>query len=116
MLAQEGDVRGINRVTISGNVKEKMSFSSTANNTPACTFTLASDRHSSSGIVTAFIKVNAYGDGLVSACRAKLAKGVYVIVDGELMCRDGQLGDLVEVRAREVIFLPGTAEGSHGQS
>jgi single-stranded DNA-binding protein len=107
-------VRGINQVTISGNVKEKMSFASTANQTPACTFQLASDRHSSSGVVTAFVKVNCYGEGLVNACRAKLAKGVYVIVAGELMCRDGQLGDLVEVRAREIIFLPGQ-EAGHGQ-
>jgi single-stranded DNA-binding protein len=101
-------MRGINRVIISGNVGGQMSFKATGNGSAACSFFLASDRHSSGGaVVSAWVKINAYGDNFVRICRSRLEKGVYVLVEGELMNRDGpQLGELVEVRAREIIFLP----------
>lgn len=36
------------------------------------------------------------------------------MVEGELMNRDGVLGDLTEVRARELIFVPDEdPEGAH---
>jgi single-stranded DNA-binding protein len=66
---------------------------------------LASDRFISGDKITVWVKVNVYIEPLVKACRAKLTKGGYVIVAGELMNRDGRHGELTEVRAREIVFL-----------
>ena len=106
-------MRGFNRVVVSGNATDKTSFSQTDNGTPTCTFTLASDRHTRDAVVTVFVKVNAYGRQLVELCRARLGRGSYVLVEGELMNRDGRLGELTEVRAKDLIFMAG--EGAvHG--
>jgi single-stranded DNA-binding protein len=100
-------MRGVNRVVISGNCQGRVNFSPTdGKGTPACSFYLTSDRHSHGDVVSVNVKINAYGDGLVRACRARLTKGLYVLVEGELMNRDGQIGELTEVRAREIIFIP----------
>jgi single-stranded DNA-binding protein len=99
-------MKGINSVTISGNALGNIEYGRVTNGAECCGFSVASERHSANGVVTAFVKVNVYVEGLVRICRAKLAKGVYVVVQGELMNRDGQHGDLTEVRAREIIFLP----------
>jgi single-stranded DNA-binding protein len=105
-------VRGINRVIISGNLSSRITYAKTGNGSEVCTFTLASDRPGSNGVVvSAYIKCNVYSQGLVDVCRRKLAKGSYVIVEGELMNRDGQIGELTEVRARDVIFVVTTPEG-----
>jgi single-stranded DNA-binding protein len=45
-----------------------------------------------------------YGD-LALVCEDRLKKGGYAIVDGELMNRSLPVGELVEVRAHEIIFL-----------
>jgi single-stranded DNA-binding protein len=92
-------------VIVSGNVTGAFEFGKTGAGAEVCGFHLASERRTSGGgAVTAFVKVNVYIEGLVRVCRTRLAKGVYVIVEGELMNREGQHGDLTEVRAREVIF------------
>lgn len=100
-------MRGLNKVIISGNVTGAIEFGKTNSGAQdACGFHVASDRHTSGGgVVTAYIKVNVYVDGLVKICKTRLSKGIYVLVEGELMNRDGQHGDLTEVRAREIIFL-----------
>jgi single-stranded DNA-binding protein len=66
---------------------------------------MASDRRGDGGVITVWVKVNIYIEPLINICRDRLAKGCHVIVDGELMNRDGRYGKLTEVRAREVIFL-----------
>ena len=53
------------------------------------------------------MKVNVYVENLIRICKSKLTKGRYVIVEGELMNREGQYGELTEVRAREVLFVGG---------
>lgn len=99
-------MRGINKVIVSGNVTGAIEFGKTQAGLEVCGFHVASDRHTSGGgVVTAFIKVNVYVDGLVRICKTRLIKGIYVLVEGELMNREGQHGDLTEVRAREVIFV-----------
>lgn len=97
---------GINSVHISGNVTGTITFQQTKQNqTPACSFTVVSDRKGPKGMmVSAKVKVNAYGDHLFNLCSSHLEKGTYVIVEGELMNRSGQHGDLTEVRAIEIIF------------
>ena len=98
-------MRGLNKVIVSGNVTGAIDFGKTGNGLEVCGFHIASDRYASGGqVVTAYIKVNVYVDGLVRICRTRLIKGVYVLVEGELMNRDGPHGDLTEVRAREVVF------------
>lgn len=99
-------MKGINKVIISGNVLGSIEYGRMTNGAEACGFSVASDRHSANGVVTAFVKVNVYVEGLIRICKTKLLKGTYVLVEGELMNRDGQHGDLTEVRAREIIFLP----------
>lgn len=99
-------MRGINKVIFSGNVSGGIKYSETTNGSPTCSFQVASDRHAQAGkVVTAWVKVNVYGV-LVKTCQTFLKKGCYVIVDGELMNRDGQLKELVEIRARELVFPP----------
>lgn len=97
-------MRGVNKVVISGNVGDRISFQETGAGVPACSFRIASDRHTADGSITAWVKVNVY-DGLVKICKTKLKKGGYVIVEGELMNRDGQLGELTEVRAKDIVFV-----------
>jgi single-stranded DNA-binding protein len=98
-------MRGLNKVIVSGNVTGKIDYATTDNGSEVCTFVLASDRHGSGGVVTAYIKINVYVDGLVKLCRNRLDKGSYVLVEGELMNRSTPSGKLTEVRAWEVIFL-----------
>jgi single-stranded DNA-binding protein len=99
-------MRGLNRVIISGNVGGKIAFADTGSGTPVCSFYLVSDRHSSGGtVVTARVKINVYGENFVRLCRARLVKGVYVLVEGELMNRNGKLEELLEVRTKEILFL-----------
>jgi single-stranded DNA-binding protein len=98
-------VRGLNRVIISGNISDRITYSQTGASVPACSFSLASDRHTSGDVVTAWVKCNVYGEGLVRICKSRLHKGTYVLVEGELMNRDGHHGELLEVRVKDLIFL-----------
>ena len=98
-------MRGMNKVILSGNVTGTISYAQTGNGTDVCTFILASDRHAGGGVVTAYIKVNVYIEGLVSLCRNRLDKGCYLLVEGELMNRNSPIGRVVEVRAHELIFV-----------
>lgn len=107
-------MRGINRVVVSGNSTGKTDYSRTEGGTEVCSFILASDRPSKGKTVTAYIKVNVYLEGLVSACRDKLSKGCYLLVEGELMNRSTPAGKVTEVRAREIVFLPRNQEPSGG--
>lgn len=107
-------MRGLNRVIISGHVQERITYGTTGSDTTACSFTIASSRSGQGRNVVAYVKINVYGDGIVRLCRARLRGGGYVMVEGELMNRDGVLGDLTEVRARELIFVPDEdPEGAH---
>jgi single-stranded DNA-binding protein len=94
----------MNLVAYSGNVSGKIEFAKTGGGTPVCTFHVASDRRTKDTVITCWAKINAYGHGLVEACRQKLVKGIYVVVEGELMNREGRLGELLEIRARRVDF------------
>ncbi len=98
--------RGINRVILSGNVVgDRAEFSPTGNGTQAFSFKVASDRPAGEErTLTAFVRVNVYADSLVRTCKDRIKKGAYVIVEGELMNRDGQHGELTEVRAKDLIF------------
>lgn len=99
-------MKGINTVTVSGNVLGNIEYGCVGSGSEACGFQVASDRHTATGVITAFVKVNVYVEWLVQLCKAKLGKGAYVLVEGELMNRQGKYGSLTEVRAREIIFLP----------
>jgi single-stranded DNA-binding protein len=98
-------MRGVNRVIISGNVSGNIHYGSTGQGSSALSFSLASDRKVNGSTITAWVKVNVYLDPLVRICKARLDKGGYILVEGELMNRDGVHGELTEVRAREIIFL-----------
>lgn len=112
-------MRGLNKVVLSGNVTGTINYAKTDHGTDVCTFVLASDRYASGSVVTAYIKVNVYIDGLVGLCRNRLEKGCYLLVEGELMNRNSPIGKVVEVRAHELIFISdkgGQDAGSNGAS
>jgi single-stranded DNA-binding protein len=96
--------RGWNKWEGGGNVTAKIDFGQKPDGTPVGTFVMACDRDVRDGVVTAFVKVNMYGR-LVDFCRPRLVKGQFVRVEGELMNRDGRTGELLEVRARDIVFL-----------
>lgn len=98
-------MRGINKVIISGNVAGNIHFAEIPGGSAALSFSVASDRKANGSTITAWVKINVYQEALVRICQTRLLKGGYVLVEGELMNRDGQHGELTEVRAREIIFL-----------
>lgn len=99
-------MQAFNKVIISGDVTGRTQFGKTRDGVPACSFWIQSDRQDLGP--NAFVKVNAYGDSLVTLCREELKKGLHVIVDGELMNRRLQNQDpLVEVRALTLAFYAG---------
>ena len=65
----------------------------------------SSERSSGSGSHKVFAKINVYMDHLVARCRERLKSGGYVIIEGELMNRDGRSEALTEVRARDLVFV-----------
>lgn len=97
--------RGMTAVNVLGNVTGRIQYANTHSGAPVCSFDVISDRHGKGEVVSVLSKINVYSSGLVDTCRRLLQKGQRVLVVGELMNRDGQLGLLMEIRAREVFFL-----------
>lgn len=97
-------MRGINKVVISGNVAATAHFNELRGGL-VCSFPIISDRYTRGDIISAFVRINVYIDNLARICRDKVVKGGYVIVEGELMNRDGVHEELTEVRAREIVFV-----------
>lgn len=98
-------MRGLNRVVVSGNVSGDINYGTLPDGTKVLSFSVASDRHTSGDTVTAWVRVNVYIEALVEICQDRLRKSGYVLVEGELMNRDGRHGKLTEVRARDIIFV-----------
>jgi len=98
-------MRGINKAVISGNVSREINYGKMPDGSPVLSFTMASDRPANGVVITAWVKVNVYIDTLVEQCREHLRCSGYVIVEGELMNREGRHGKLTEVRAKEIIFV-----------
>lgn len=94
---------GINRISLSGQVVQQIYFNATPNGEPAGSFFLRSERRKDGRVIAVRVKVNVYGESLVSVCRVKVVSGAYVVVDGELMNRNGKTEELVEVRAHTVV-------------
>lgn len=109
-------MKGVNHVILSGNVTgAKPVFTHVSGGKPACSFEIATHRAvPGGGQVRAYVRINVYVEALVRLCEDRLSKGEYVVVAGELMNRDGQHGELTEVRARELIFLSRQKEDEHG--
>ena len=105
-------MRGINRVIVSGNVSDSARYHTTGSGAKCATFKLASDRRGGKPgeTITAWVKINIYSEALVDICSVRLKKGCYVIVEGELMNREGAQGEITEVRAKEIIFTDGEHE------
>lgn len=94
-------MRGMNIALLSGNVGGPMVPGRTREGNPAFSFSLATEEV---GRGTTWVRINVYG-ALALKCEQKVAKGLYVIVTGELMNRNGKHGELTEVRARDVLFF-----------
>lgn len=102
---------GIANVVLSGNVAGDVSFSTIGRSgEPVCSFTVIVERKRGELI---WMKVNAYkwladlcrGDGRGSATR--LRKGVYVVVQGDLVPVKKNYGQeiSIEVRAEDIKFV-----------
>lgn len=98
-------MRGINKVIVSGNVVGAANSVKSSSSVRATTFLIASDQVRNGVTITAWVRVNVYIEQLVRACSSKLCKGGYVLVEGELMNREGKYGRLMEVRAKEIVFV-----------
>ena len=98
-------MRGVNKIVISGNVTSEVKYNQTHRGVDVCTFGIVSERSSGSGSHKVFAKINVYMDHLVLRCRDRLKSGGYVIIEGELMNRDGRSEALTEVRARDLVFV-----------
>ena len=100
-------MRGLNKLIISGNVSGDINYATLPSGGEVLSFSIASDRRSSGGgVLTVWVRINVFMEPLVRICRERLVKGGYVLVEGELMNRDGNCGRLTEVRAWEIIFVP----------
>jgi single-stranded DNA-binding protein len=109
-------MRGVNVVCLGGNVSTQVQYGTTSEGYPCCGFSIIveRDRVESREPVTTVVRVNVFVAALVQVCRLHVRKGVYVVVQGELMNRRVDGTNLLEVRAREVIVMTrfsGTTEG-----
>ena len=95
-----------NLVWLNGRVGGKILFAETRSGEPAFSFGVHID--GSLGVVRA--RVNAYGD-LAVKCRDLIRRNVRCAVVGELMNRSGRMGELTEVRAKDVSVLDGGQSG-----
>ena len=99
-------MRGFNKTLLAGNVSREIHYGTLPSGGSVLSFTMACDRRAGEGgTVTAWVKVNVYIEALIKTCRRMLNCGGYVIVEGELMNREGRYEQLTEVRAREIIFV-----------
>ena len=106
-------MRGFNIVVFSGNVSNSIKYGNLPDGSQALSFAVASDREAGDVVITAWAKINVYSERLISSCRSRLKGGGYVLVKGELMNREGRYGQLLEVRAHEIIFIRnGRKEGA----
>lgn len=93
----------MNTVLLTGNVG-KILFGETKSGSPSCSFELFSERRDGAAMISTRTKINVYGP-LVEICRDRVKTGILAFVEGELMNRKGQMGELIEVRARKVYAL-----------
>jgi single-stranded DNA-binding protein len=94
-------MKGHNAVFISGNVGGNIVSGMTKDNSPASSFSVATE---DTGRGTTWVRVNVYGS-LALKCKQNITKGTYVSLIGELMNRNGIHGELTEVRARNILFF-----------
>jgi len=101
-------MKGINDWHGAGNLSTNVSYGATKSGDEACNFKVALEK---SHTPTVFVRINVYG-GFLEVCRARdLKKGDYVVVQGELMNRQREIGGdlitLVEVRCTGLVIEPG---------
>ncbi len=109
----------INNVLIAGNLTNDPIFRRTSNGTPVVNFYIASNRKykDNSGIWrenVCYVGVVAWNK-LAEACSQSLKQSSSVLIDGELQSRswrndDGNMKNIVEIRARRIQFLDKTTE------
>lgn len=105
-------MRGLNVICVSGNVGI-VDFGRTSNQEEVCSFMLAIEKKKK---CLTWIRVNVFGEGLVKACRSRLTRGGYVIVNGELMERVNSSGSntVIEVRCLDIKFIDFNRDVSEG--
>lgn len=103
-------MKGVNHVSVSGNVGDKIEFGETGRGAEACGFNMAAEPRTG-GAGPVWIRVNVYDPALIAECKRRLARGTYVVVDGQLMNRAGRFGEITEIRAKELIFPGGDVHG-----
>jgi single-stranded DNA-binding protein len=92
--------RGINMVSVSGNVTKDIRFGETDGGHEFCSFSIISEKKERKK--RTFVTINVYQPGLVLVCRDRVEEGGYVVVTGELMNPDHRSG--CEIRCLEIVF------------
>lgn len=93
--------RGTNSWNGSGTIVTDPVYNKTGAGGEACSFRIAVNQHHKP---TLFIRINVYG-GNASMCKKFLVKkGDFVVVDGELMNRQGRDEVLTEIRCHELVI------------
>ncbi len=89
-----------NTVKLSGHVSSRFVAGTTKDGHRACSFLITSESLDGRRVK---VRVNAY-DELAEICDKFFTRESDCSVVGELMNREGQFGELTEIRAKEVIF------------
>lgn len=104
--------RGTNAWHGSGNVASDVAYGETRAGDTACNFRLVIEQPHKP---LSYFRVNAYGRNASDCQNKKLAKGDYVVIDGELMNRQGKEELLTEIRCTEIVIHPrGDKRGGDG--
>jgi len=93
--------KGTNSWDGSGNVASDVAYGKTGRGDEACNFRLAVEQ---SHKPLLYIRVNVYGHNARVCRKRELAKGDFVVIDGELMNRQGHEDVLTEIRCREIVI------------
>jgi len=118
--------RGVNRVTLIGNLGQEPELRYTGSGTAVCNMRLATnesytDRDGEEVQRTEWHRIVAWGR-LGEICNEYLEKGSQVYFEGSLQTnswedRDGNIPETTEIRAQEVMFLDSNRQGpSEGDS
>ena len=93
--------RGMNVWHGCGTVCSDVVYNDTRNGDKACGFRIAIHNPHKASL---YIRVNSYGSHAEVCRKCELEKGDFVVIDGELMTRQGRDELLTEVRCRDLVI------------
>ena len=100
-------ILGMNKVILAGYCEQEVAYHTTGGGTQCASFRIICERRGMKPkeTVTAVVKVNVYSAAMVELLKSRFVLSGYMLVEGELMTREGARGETIEVRAKELIFV-----------